>query len=94
MSNWLRRRCCALSRDERGLSTVEYVILLVLVATIAIGAWRLFGDSVVSALQGTTGKLSDTFSSSLSESDTGLGSAASSTPAGGAPLGGWAQPGC
>jgi Flp pilus assembly pilin Flp len=37
-------------RDERGLSAVEYVILLVLVAAVAIGAWQLFGQSVRCAL--------------------------------------------
>jgi hypothetical protein len=35
-----------LFRDQRGLSTVEYVILLVLVAALSVGAWRLFGESV------------------------------------------------
>ena len=39
-----------MARDERGLSAVEYVILLVLVAAIALGAWQLFGQSVRCAL--------------------------------------------
>jgi len=33
-------------RDDRGLSTVEYAIILVLVAVIAIGAWTRFGSTV------------------------------------------------
>ena len=37
-------------RDERGLSAVEYVILLVLVAAAAVGVWQLFGQSVRCAL--------------------------------------------
>ena len=37
-------------RDERGLSTVEYVIILVLVAATAIGTWTMFGTSVKCAL--------------------------------------------
>ena len=37
----------ALKRDTRGLSTVEYVILLALIAVVAISAWRAFGTSVV-----------------------------------------------
>jgi Flp pilus assembly pilin Flp len=36
----------SLRRDERGLSTVEYIIILVLIAVIAIVAWKQFGESV------------------------------------------------
>ena len=32
--------------DERGLTTVEYVIILVLIAVMAIGVWQKFGKSV------------------------------------------------
>ena len=32
--------------DERGLSTVEYVIILVLVAVFGIGAWKAFGGTL------------------------------------------------
>ena len=32
--------------DTRGLSTVEYIIILVLIAVIAIVAWKQFGESV------------------------------------------------
>jgi Flp pilus assembly pilin Flp len=45
-----RRRGAQLVRDERGLSTIEYVIILVLVAAIAIGTWSVFGHSVKCAL--------------------------------------------
>ena len=33
-------------KDERGLSTVEYVILLVLIAVSGIGIWKTFGDTI------------------------------------------------
>lgn len=33
-------------RDERGLTTVEYVIILVLLAVVAIGVWNSFGKAV------------------------------------------------
>lgn len=36
----------SLIRDERGLSTVEYVIILVVVAVAAIGLWGKFGSAV------------------------------------------------
>lgn len=32
--------------DDRGLSTVEYVIILVLIAAGAIGTWQTFGGKV------------------------------------------------
>jgi Flp pilus assembly pilin Flp len=46
-----------LRRGERGLSTVEFVVLLVLIACVALGAWRLFGASVKSAVLGSSGAL-------------------------------------
>ena len=33
----------AFVKDERGLSTVEYVIIFVLIAAVAIGLWMNFG---------------------------------------------------
>lgn len=32
--------------DARGLTTVESVIVLVLIAAAAVASWRLFGESV------------------------------------------------
>ncbi len=32
-------------RDQRGLSSTEYVIILIVVALVGIAAWRVFGDS-------------------------------------------------
>ena len=36
----------ALWKDEEGLTTVEYALLLVLVAIVAIGAWQTLGGNV------------------------------------------------
>ncbi len=36
----------SLARDQRGLSTVEYVIVLVLIAASAIGLWVTFGEKL------------------------------------------------
>ncbi len=44
-----------IARDERGLSTVEYVIILVLVAVMSIGVWRTFGNKVYARV-GTANK--------------------------------------
>ncbi|MFO8072090.1 MAG: hypothetical protein R6V85_09470 [Polyangia bacterium] len=35
-----------LRRDERGLSTVEYIIILMLIAVAGIALWSQFGDAV------------------------------------------------
>lgn len=37
-----------LSRDTRGLSTTEYVLILMAVALVGIAAWRMFGSSTAS----------------------------------------------
>jgi len=34
-------------KDDRGLSTVEYVVILVLIAVAAIGTWRTFGKTIM-----------------------------------------------
>lgn len=44
----------ALVRDEDGLSTVEYVIILFLIAIIGIVAWRNFGSSVKGKVENAT----------------------------------------
>jgi len=36
----------ALARDQRGLTTVEYVIVLALIAVVAVSTWQTFGDAV------------------------------------------------
>jgi Flp pilus assembly pilin Flp len=40
----------SIAADQRGLSTVEYVIILVLLAAVAIGTWSAFGQKVKCAL--------------------------------------------
>jgi Flp pilus assembly pilin Flp len=43
----------ALLQDERGLSTVEYVIILVLIAAAAISLWSSFGDTLTRKIDET-----------------------------------------
>jgi len=40
------RHTMRLISDTHGLSTVEYVILLILIAVVSIAAWRTFGATV------------------------------------------------
>jgi Flp pilus assembly pilin Flp len=44
-------------RDERGLSTVEYIIILVLIAVAGIGLWRTFGDTVSEKISSATSEV-------------------------------------
>lgn len=39
-----------LFQDERGLSTVEYVIILVLIAAAALVSWQLFGATILAKI--------------------------------------------
>jgi Flp pilus assembly pilin Flp len=48
-----------LQADERGLSTVEYVIILVLIATIGITVWKNFGEAVHEAVTGAETDIRD-----------------------------------
>lgn len=43
----------ALVRDERGMSTVEYVILLAVIVMGSVTLWTQIGDHVVLALTGS-----------------------------------------
>lgn len=47
----------SLLRDDRGLSTVEYVIILVLIAAAAIGAWNTFGGKVKTKIDAANGEM-------------------------------------
>ncbi|MEO8179069.1 MAG: pre-toxin TG domain-containing protein [Deltaproteobacteria bacterium] len=44
-------------RRSRGLTTVEYVVVLVLLACVAIGTWQVFGRSVKKAIFNSTEQL-------------------------------------
>ncbi len=49
-SQSLAMKTITLRADERGLSTVEYVIILVLIAVTAIGMWKTFGQTIVNKI--------------------------------------------
>lgn len=63
--------------DERGLTTVEYVIILVLIAVLAIGVWRTFGGSVKAQVTNSTTEIN---SLGTGESTTGTTPAATPDP--------------
>ena len=45
--------------DQQGLSTVEYIIILILIAVIAIVAWQAFGSAVKSKVEGSTDNITN-----------------------------------
>jgi len=44
-------------QDARGLSTVEYIIILVRIAVAGIGLWRAFGDTVSEKIGNATSEV-------------------------------------
>jgi len=46
-----------LARDERGLSTVEYIIILMLIAVAGIALWSAFGETVSGKISEATGEV-------------------------------------
>ncbi len=49
MNQWKKSQSLkarSVGSDERGLSTVEYIIILVLIAVLGISVWRSFGEAV------------------------------------------------
>ncbi len=48
----------SLARNTEGLSTVEYVILLMLIAVVGIVAWRTFGNTVVGKINSGNSQIS------------------------------------
>jgi Flp pilus assembly pilin Flp len=45
------RQLRQLARDTRGLSTVEYVVILAVIVVVAVSVWRGFGDKVTSYIR-------------------------------------------
>jgi Flp pilus assembly pilin Flp len=44
----------SLLRDQRGLTTVEYIIILCLIAVVGFGVWQKFGEKVKEKVGGST----------------------------------------
>lgn len=60
LMNRFRRiaRQTSLVKDERGLSTVEYVIILVLIASAAVATWSALGTTIKTKLTGANTEIS------------------------------------
>ncbi len=49
-----RLRSFRIASDTRGLTTVEYVIVLAMIAVVAVGLWQKFGGKVSDYLKNST----------------------------------------
>jgi Flp pilus assembly pilin Flp len=45
--------------DERGLTTVEYIIVLGLIAVVGIAAWQQFGETLTGEIEAADGYIAD-----------------------------------
>jgi Flp pilus assembly pilin Flp len=53
----INHRVRDLKRDVRGLSTVEYIIILMLIAIVGIAAWNQFGAAVKEKIESASGSV-------------------------------------
>jgi Flp pilus assembly pilin Flp len=100
MKTKLRSLLAKLRQDERGLSTVEYVVLLVLIVAVAVAMWNVFGQQVTGKLNAAatqfnqevqttkSGKAEAATGSAVSGNAGDLGSAAPGGGGGGTQSGG------
>ncbi len=49
-----------LKRDERGLSTMEYAVLFVIIVVGAVGLWSALGDDLATQVEQGTGTFTTT----------------------------------
>ncbi len=59
----LGRKLCGgakrLWSDDRGLSTVEYIVLLAVIVVGAIGIWKSIGGNLITSLENAEAELGD-----------------------------------
>ena len=53
------RKHQSLLSDKRGLTTVEYIIVLGLIAVVGIAAWQKFGETLTGEIQAAEGYIAD-----------------------------------
>ncbi len=46
-------------KDEQGLTTVEYIIVLGLIAIVGIAAWQQFGETLTGEIEAAEGYIAD-----------------------------------
>lgn len=52
-------RISTLASDKRGLTTVEYIIVLGLIAVVGIAAWQKFGETLTGEIEAADSYISE-----------------------------------
>jgi len=55
----IRRFVASVARDQRGLTTVEYAIVLCVIIAVSVKAWDEFGHAIYESLVASTEKVND-----------------------------------
>lgn len=54
-----RKTTQTLVSDQKGLTTVEYIIVLGLIAVVGIAAWQKFGETLTGEVEAADGYIAD-----------------------------------
>lgn len=77
-------RCCPLT-DQRGLSTMEYAVLFIIILVGAIVAWSTLGEDLEAQLRGGTETVNETLSGRTGVAPSTPGNATPRPPASSTP---------
>jgi len=55
----IRSFLAVLERDQRGLTTVEYAIILCVIVAVSVGTWDTFGGAIAKKLETDTELITD-----------------------------------
>lgn len=69
MIDTFRNATRRLRTNERGLTTVEYTIVLCLIAALCVGVWKTFGGEVKDYITGAGAKIDDNVRPALEENN-------------------------
>ena len=55
-----KKQMPSLLKDQRGLTTVEYIIILCLIAVVGFAVWKKFGETVKTRISEADGTMNTT----------------------------------
>ena len=60
MKKTTKKQMPSLLKDQRGLTTVEYIIILCLIAVVGFAVWKKFGETVKTRISEADGTMNTT----------------------------------
>ena len=60
MKKIAKKQMPSLLKDQRGLTTVEYIIILCLIAVVGFAVWKKFGETVKTRISEADGTMNTT----------------------------------